>query len=68
MFIFSAMTLIAPPSSAVNPGVKEPEMVRLLRVWESLRSEQKEDLVYLAQSMANRNRREQRSRAMGKAA
>jgi hypothetical protein len=63
------MNSIEQRSSTVSLGVKEPEMVRLLRVWESLRSEQKEDLVYLAQSMANRNRREQRSqRVLGKAA
>jgi hypothetical protein len=39
---------------------KEPAMARLLRAWEVLAPYQKEDLVYLAQSMANRNRREGR--------
>jgi hypothetical protein len=39
---------------------QEPEVARLFRAWEYLRSEQKEDLIYLAQSMANRNRKERR--------
>lgn len=68
-YLFRQMKSIVQQSPAASSGIKEPEMVRLLRVWELLRSEQKEDLVYLAQSMANRNRREQRSqRAIGKAA
>jgi hypothetical protein len=68
-YLCRQMNSIDQQSPAVSSGLKEPEMVRLLRVWESLRSEQKEDLVYLAQSMANRNRREHRSqKAMGKAA
>jgi hypothetical protein len=41
--------------------VKEVEVARLLRAWEYLNTEQKEDLIYLAQSIANRNRRELRS-------
>ena len=50
--------------------IREPEMARLVRAWELLRPEQKEDLVYLAQSMVNRNRRERRNgtRALAKAA
>jgi hypothetical protein len=39
---------------------REPEVARLFRAWEHLRPEQKEDLIYLAQSMASRNRRERR--------
>ena len=41
-------------------GIREPEMSRMARAWEFLRPEQKEDLIYLAQSMVNRNRRELR--------
>lgn len=45
----------------VGINAKEPQMARLVRVWDDLRPEQREDLVYLAQSMANRNRRERRN-------
>jgi hypothetical protein len=41
-------------------NLKESEVARLLRAWEYLTTEQREDLIYLAQSMANRNRRERR--------
>jgi len=41
-------------------AIREPEMSRLARAWEFLRPEQKEDLIYLAQSMVNRNRKELR--------
>ena len=39
---------------------KQPAMARLLRAWEVLTADQREDLVFLAQSMVNRNRRERR--------
>ena len=63
------MNSVELPRKVADASIREPEMVRLLRAWENLQPEQKEDLVYLAQSMANRNRRAQRSqKALGKAA
>jgi hypothetical protein len=43
---------------AIDQG---PQAGRFFRAWEELTSEQKEDLIYLAQSMVNRNRRERRN-------
>ena len=56
-------------SKPADLSLKEPEVARLLRAWEYLSTEQREDLIYLAQSMANRNRRERRDqKAVGRAA
>jgi hypothetical protein len=43
---------------AIDQG---PQAARFFRAWEELTPDQKEDLIYLAQSMVNRNRRERRN-------
>ena len=60
-YVFFPMNSIPRTNPAADTGLREPEMARLLRAWEHLQWQQKEDLIYLAQSMANRNRRERRN-------